>query len=312
MIRENLTHFAGKIVETWQPGNLLPDPTTSIPFLGFTWEQSDSRDNRLHDWVLALAEDPNASRVTGIVIGMWEGSWDSTTSASIVETLVTVSEKLPNLNALFIGDIIQEESEISWIQQSDMAPLFGAFPRLTDFGVRGSTGLSLGVIEHESLKKLVVETGGLPRQILLDLSQSNLPALEHLELWLGDDGYGWDGTIEDVEALLNGTDFPALIYLGLRNAMIADEIAAVVATHPIVRQLKILDLSLGTLGDTGAQALVDSPQLSHLEELRLFHHYMSEAMVAKLEALPVKVDVSDPQIGDNDGGRVWRYVSVGE
>jgi hypothetical protein len=312
LINDRLTHFGGKKIKNWQPGKPLPDPATSIPFIGFEWEQSDAGDVALRDWIMEFLELPNVSEVTGMVIGMWEGSWDSTNSATIVETLVAASEQLPNLTALFMGEILQEESEISWIQQSDMAPLFGAYPKLTHFGVRGGTGLSLGVIQHNALQELVVQTGGMSRQILLDLGESPLPALEHLELWLGDDGYGWDGTIEDVKALLKPANFPALTYLGLRNSMISDEIAEVIALHPILKQVKILDLSLGTIADAGGQALLNSPYLPQLQELRLSHHYFSDEMVAKLEALTVKVDVSDPQKGDNDGGRVWRYVAVSE
>lgn len=312
LINDRLTHFGGKKIKNWKPGDKVPNPKTSIPFIGFDWEQSDAGDVALRDWIIELLELPNASELTGMVIGMWEGAWDSTTSESIIETLVAASDQLPNLTALFIGEILQEESEISWIQQSDMAPLFGAFPNLTHFGVRGGTGLSLGVIQHNALKELVVQTGGLPSQILRDLSESDLPALEHLELWLGTDGYGWDGTIEDVKALLKPANFPALTYLGLRDSEIADEVAALIATHPILKQVKILDLSLGTLGDTGGQALLNSPYLPQLQEVRLAHHYFSDEMVEKLEALTIKVDVSDPQKGDNDGGRVWRYVAVGE
>ncbi len=312
LINDRLTHFGGKEIKIWQPGNDLPNPQSFIPFIGFNWEQSDAGDIALRDWIIEFLELPNVAAVTGMVIGMWEGAWDSTGSGSIVETLVAASDQLPNLTALFIGEILQEESEISWIQQSDMAPLFGAFPNLTHFGVRGGTGLSLGVLQHNALQELVVQTGGLPSQILRDLGKSDLPALEHLELWLGDDGYGWDGTIEDVKALLKPGNFPALTYLGLRNSMIADEIADMIALHPILKQVKILDLSLGTLGDAGGQALLNSPYLPHLQELRLAHHYFSDEMVEKLKALTVKVDVSDPQKGDNDGGRVWRYVAVGE
>ncbi|MFN8512832.1 MAG: hypothetical protein U0841_09645 [Chloroflexia bacterium] len=68
---------------------------------------------------------------------------------------------MPRLTALFFGDIIVEESEISWIEQTDVSPLLAAFPQLEIFGVRGGNGLSFGQLRHDVLQTLIVETGGL-------------------------------------------------------------------------------------------------------------------------------------------------------
>ena len=43
---------------------------------------------------------------------------------------MALADRLPALEALFLGDITFEQQEISWIQQSDISPLFLAFPRL--------------------------------------------------------------------------------------------------------------------------------------------------------------------------------------
>ena len=94
-----------------------------------------------------------------------------------------------------------EESEISWITQTDVGPLFAAFPQMTELWIRGGGGLSLGRPRHERLEKLVVQTGGLPGSVVREVGAAHLPKLEHLELWLGDPGYGRDLTADRIGLL---------------------------------------------------------------------------------------------------------------
>src|SRR5262249_19321549 len=147
----------------------------------------------------------------------------------IIEALVAASQRFTHLRTLFLGDITSEESEISWISHSDVSPLFNAYPKLKYFGVRGVGGLRLGHIQHDHLRKLVIESGGLPRGIVEEILNSNLPALEHLELWLGTSDYGGDTTVEDFAPLFNGSLFPQLRYLGLRDSEIVNDLAQSIA-----------------------------------------------------------------------------------
>ena len=101
---------------------------------------------------------------------------------AVVAALVAAREKLPKLRVLFMGDIISEENEVSWIEQTDVSPLLEAYPELEYFGVRGGNGLRLGDIRHEHLRSLVIEAGGLAREVVLDVLRADLPSLEHLEL----------------------------------------------------------------------------------------------------------------------------------
>jgi hypothetical protein len=251
---------------------------------------------------------PGVDRVTALVIGAYSEEMYDESTASIVESLVAAAPQLPALTGLFLCDILLEENEVSWIVQSDLSPIWQAFPRLRTLHVRGSQHLSLGRVVHDRLRRLVIECGGLPKNVLHELAAAKLPELEHLELYLGTDSYGWDGTIEDVRPLLTAERFPKLRYLGLRDSEIADEVAAAVAVAPILQRIETLDLSLGTLGDEGAQALLDSPAVRRLGRLDVHHHYLSEAMVERLTALPLEVDASDRQTEEEYG----RYVSVGE
>ena len=115
--------------------------------------------------------------------------------------------------------------------------------------------------------------------------------------------------MEDLGPLLSGTLFPRLTFLGLCDSHLADPIAAALAASPLLRRLQTLDLSLGTLSDEGAQALLSSTHLAGLRRLDAHHHYCSGAMMARLKALPLDVDVSEPEDEKNYDGR---YVAVGE
>jgi hypothetical protein len=80
----------------------------------------------------------------------------------------------------------------------------------------------------------------------------------------------------------------------------------------VLQRIRSLDLSLGTLSDAGAGALLASPAVARLERLDVHHHYCSPAVVARLEGLGISVDASEPQEADESGGEVYRYVAVSE
>jgi hypothetical protein len=250
----------------------------------------------------------------GIVIGDWGllGSGMDQTSAFVVEALVAARDRLPNLRAVFFGDVIGEECEISWIHQSDVSPLFAAYPQLEHFCVRGADGLSLGSLKHGRLKSLIIQSGGLGANVVREVAAAELPELEHLELWLGEENYGGDATVADLAPILEGKLFPKLKYLGLRDSEKADEIARAVATAPVIERIRVLDLSMGVMTDEGGAALLASPAIARLEKLDVHHHYCSEEMTANLQSLGIEVGASERKEPDEDGDEVWRYVAVGE
>ncbi|MGI5164062.1 STM4015 family protein [Spirillospora sp. CA-253888] len=251
----------------------------------------------------------DTGQVTALVIGYWGASYDDG-AADPVEVLVAAADRLPRLRALFLGDIVMEESEISWIEHSDITPLFTAFPGLERFDVRGSQDLRLEPVKSTALRKLRFESGGLPGHIVRAVAASELPNLEHLDLWLGTDNYGGDATVADLAPILSGERLPALRHLGLEDAEIQDEIAEAVAGAPVVARLESLALGMGVLTDRGAEALLAGQPLTHLRELDLGYHYLSEAMVERVRAaLPgVRVDLDDRQEPDGE----WRTIAVSE
>lgn len=253
--------------------------------------------------------------VVALVIGAWWQEWDEHGIDSCLDLLTTEAHRLPRLRALFLADVESEESEISWIRQGAVSRVLRAWPGLYELGLRGAEDLVIEPLRHESLRRLRIECGGLPPEPVRALAACDFPALHHLELWLGTSRYGGDCTAEDVRALLAAlVRSPGLRHLGLCNSDIQDEIAAGVAAAPVVAGLDSLDLSMGTLGDEGATALLSGQSLTHLRAFDLGHHYMSDAMTQRVrEALGPHI----PDLGLTPAPRSScrpeeRYVAVGE
>jgi hypothetical protein len=254
-----------------------------------------------------LLADPRAPELEALVVGAWDFE-SSTAAEEWLPALCRNAARLPRLRALMLGDITFEEQEISWIKQSNVGPVLAAFGTLELLQVRGGDGLDIDPLRHARLKTLIVETGGLPRVVLQRLAEAQLPALEHLELWLGSSSYGYDASIDDLRPLLEGERFPRLRYLGLRNCEVADEVAAALVGAPVLDRLEELDLSLGTLGEEGLAALLREPRLRRLRRLDVHHHYLPSEGVAQIMALGIEVDASDPQVADEGE----RYCAVAE
>jgi hypothetical protein len=307
---EWVKRFAGLLVIQWEPGIALTDPEHTAFALRVSYDDQV----KWTDKFSAFLADGAANRVAGLVVGAWSDELfeSDNSSAGVVSEIVAAHGRLANLKAVFLGDIISEETEISWLHQSDVSPLLLAYPQLEHFCVRGAEDLVLGTLRHQTLRSLVIQCGGLPLGILSEVLTADLPALEHLELWLGTENYGWNGAVTDLAPIFSGSLFPNLRYLGLRDSEIADQIAVAIAQAPILQRIDVLDLSLGTLSDEGALALIKSPLVSHLKKLDVHRHFCSEAMVAELGRLGIEVDASEREEPDRDGDEEWRYVAVGE
>ena len=309
-IEAHIEEFGGLRVRDFVPAKGLAAPETTAYRLALDYDDIEHAKAQFADLFAALLADANVSGLTKLIIGQWGGDW-GTSSAVVVEMLVAARQKLSSLTGLFLGDIIRPEQEISWIVQSDLSPLWKAFPELEHLQVRGGGGLRFGTMQHDALRSLVVETGGLPREVVAEVANAKLPALEHLELWFGSEWYGGNATVEDVRPFLTGKLFPKLRSLALRNFRFVDELAKAIAESSILKQLDTLDLSLGTLGDEGALALLTAPHITKLKKLDLHHHYMSTKMMAALQQLPLTVDVSGQTEPESDEGEE-RYVAVSE
>ncbi|WP_031088925.1 STM4015 family protein [Streptomyces sp. NRRL WC-3549] len=270
-----------------------------------TWEQEFD----------AFLDAVDPAGVRALIIGQWGESYEADSSFPI-GLVVAAADRLTSLEAVFVGDLEMEEAEISWIEQSDVTALLAAFPGLTELGVRGGTGLAFPPVSHASLRALTIESGGLPAEVVRGVVDSELPALERLELWLGVSAYGGSTSPADLAPLLSGTRFPRLHHLGLCNSELQNEIAAAIASAPVVARLRTLDLSSGTLGDEGAAALLEGQPLTHLGALDLHHHFLTEPMERRVsdELVPhgVRVDLSERCEPWGGRGAAGRYTTVAE
>lgn len=264
---------------------------------------------RMETEIERLSSSPEAATLTSLTIGDWGQAYEQS-SELVVEALVKHKASFPALRKLFIGDMSYEECEISWINQTDLSPLLPAYPELQSLTAQGGTDLRLSQLQHDKLEELIIITGGLSKAVLADIAASRLPNLRKLELYLGVDNYGFDGGLEDLLPLVEPGKFPKLTYLGLKNSEIQDEIAAALADAPILDQLDTLDMSLGTLSDTGAEAILASDRVKGLKLINLSYHYMSDEMMDRLKNSGLPVDVSDQQESADDDD--WRYPSITE
>ncbi len=305
-VNDTLDRFFGKPVVEFRMGDTVParDAVRTHAFrLAQDYDSAESQ-RELLDAFLAQVD---TTAIEALVIGAWSEAHD-TSPQEYLDTLIERRAELPALRALFVGDMTFEDCEISWIIQTGYNPLLAAFPQLRTLRIRGSSGLTLSPFAHDALEELAIECGGLPRDIADAIAGSTLPALKRLELWLGDENYGFEGDAETYDRLLDGIDASRLDYLGLRDSQISDALAQHLAGRAWLGRLDTLDLSMGTIGDVGAQALCESPHLAGLKTLDLSHHYIGAEWQAKLKALPCRVVLDDPQ--DEDDGE--RYVAVAE
>jgi hypothetical protein len=307
MINEHVTEWLGLKVSVFDGTKAPTDYRNTVHRLVLDYDDERQMEELLAEFLSV----PASQESPGLIIGSL-GEANQESVEPVIEALVAARDRLPNLRGLFFVEVIGEENEISWIQQGNISPLFGAYPKLEQLRIRGSTGLEFGRVKHDGLRALTIETGGLEISVVRDVLASSFPLLEHLEIWLGSENYGWDGAIRDLRPLYAANPFPKLRYLGIRNCEIADVVAEEVVISPIMAQLDTLDLSLGMISDRGGKALLASPAVKKLKHLSVRHNYFSdEVRKALMKLQPVKVDASRDG-ADKDAPEDERYVAVSE
>ena len=311
---EYATAFANRKVIEFDPKTGITDTVGTAYALRaiYTWNIAMRQpDMKTEEKLKILLQDSRASQIEALVFGLWFGDH---TSSFIVDALVAARKQLTSLKAVFIGDIEDSEAMISSIVQSNVSPIMSAYPHLEVLKVRGDSdrkirceGLAFSPpLRHENLKVLIIESGGLRREVIAQICELELPALEYLELWLGSYGYGGTSSIEDLMPILSGELFPKLKYLGLRNSEYSDDIAFAIAQSPVIEQIVELDFSMGTLGDEGGEALLNCPAVNQLYTLNVSDNCLTDEIVERLNQLEIEV-ICDSQKYSQD-----RYCSVAE
>ena len=305
-IHEHVMTFHGLPVTDFAINEPPAGPTAWRVFVGTYGADVEFADHWAH-----FLDTVDTAAVTALVIGPWGEEMFNETADPAIELIAGAHDRFPALTGIFLGDVIMEEAEISWIHQGDITPLLTAYPRLTELVVRGSESLRLNPVEHNALRSLRFESGGLPGEVVRAVAESKLPALQDLSFWLGVEDYGATWQQADLAHILAGDTLGALRTLGLQNSDEQNSLARWAAESAVVRQLETLDLSMGTLTDEGAEHLLS---LTHLKSLDLHHHYLSDEMAQRLrEALPdVRVDLSGKRDPDHYDDEVSYYTAIAE
>jgi len=260
-----------------------------------------------------ILNDPLLPQLKSIIVGMWDEEMYESTPNAIFEMIIENKEKFQHIEALFIGDMEQEENEVSWIYQCCYENLLNALPNLKSLKIKGSDGLTLGKVDHKNLESLEIITGGLPVAVVNSLKTANLPSLKSLILYAGVEDYGGDCKASDFAAVAQKSLFPNLKTLGFVNSEKQDELVQVILESDILPQLEEVLVSCGTLSDRGAQLILDAAdKLSHIKKLDASHHYMSDEMMEKLQALPFEVNTDDQNEPDVYDGETYLYPMITE
>ena len=238
----------------------------------YTYDYDDYEDGSkgAGTMVAEILEDPEFPELTEVVIGDWGNAWEDDCQ-EIIDGIVEHADRFSHIDSLFIGDMDYECCEVSWIMQGDYSRLWAAMPQLRSLTIKGST---------------TIICGGLPEDVLMAIQEAHLPNLRKLLLYLGIDNYGFDGDADRIRTFLEKSDFPKLVYLGLTDSEIQDELAEVVLESKYISRIRTLDLSMGSLTDKGGELLLTKlPSYPNIEVLDVHYHYMSDEMVRKLEDL---------------------------
>lgn len=250
-------------------------------------------------------ELPTARLVSKLRFGL--ASYESDNDWTETIAAVAASKQAPHLKALLFNDYTYEDCEISWTAFGDFSPFWKSFPALEVFHLRSSEGGVLGDIELPSLKKFVRESGGLSAAEIESIVKAKWPKLEWLDIWFGSENYNAQGTVAHVQPLLDGKVPATLTHLGFCNAEFTHELIEPLARSKVLGQLKVLDLSKGTLLDGDVDVLLrHAAAFKHLEKLDLSENQLNERADEVAAALPNAV-LGEQREGDGD-----RYTAVGE
>ncbi len=301
VVRENLD-------DSWAPGITIDLERGHIDSLIVETTWDGSREGWGKEWMLPALERVLQKPVAQLVqrMELRATPYSEFYYRGLVEAIASAGPLA--IRELYAGD----GDQVSWTNVPDLSALWKAAPWLERVHCEGSN-ITLGDCSHPRLKILKLESGGLPREPVRAIVNADLPALQDLELWFGDDEYGAECTVDDLQPLLR-KEMPALRRIGLVNCMFSDDLVPTLMHAAWLPQITELALHGSVLTDPGAQVLLDhAEQLSGLTRLDVHHTYLSEDMVQKLQAAFPSVDASDLREPDEWGeDELYYYVALGE
>lgn len=252
-------------------------------YIEFTlsYEDEEDRGLTLIDLFKEYFKNNEICKYEHLIIGAWEECFEESPKEAI-DFMIENKNLFPNLKNLFVGNMDYERCEVSWITLCDLGQVLNTF-ELEEFKVKGSVDLRLKDVKSDSLKSLSFINGGLGSDVLEDVKNAKLKNLTKLDMYLGVEDYGFDGSIEDIKPFMDKNLFPNLKYLGLKNSEIQDEICEAVLESNILEQLEVLDMSLGILTDkSGELILKNIDKLKHLKKFDIHFNYIKKSLLEEL------------------------------
>ncbi|MBL4845864.1 MAG: hypothetical protein JKY65_10080 [Planctomycetes bacterium] len=240
-----------------------------------------------------LAGDAESKKLKALVLGE-EAAWHESHDARLtLRTLEAYAPAFSQLSRLRVGRGAPRATRLG-----DVSPIVAAFPALEVLELRGSKGIRFSSqLRHETLETLRLETGW-SADALRALSESSLPALRELELWLGGEVIAEvDGVCLDAAQVTFAALEPLtqLRKLSIRYCEGHEDLVERLASSPLLEHLEELDLSYCGFGEVAGEALLKSSGLPSLQRLGLNWHYLGQEMVDRFLQLGVAVELSAPQ-----------------
>lgn len=304
-------------IEDFNPEIGISDLTNTAYRLTIDWDSGKNFQATTPKTFELLLADLQAGQVEALLLPFG----NDCSCKRVVNALFQGKDRLTNLKALYIGDMHDYEYKNSHVYLSNMSLVLEAYPRLEVLQVCGfgydEGGLKFDPIRHENLKTLIIETGHLLcPEIIQQICTLELPSLEYLELWLVNDSYYpiWhakkldcyinESDIKHLVTIVSGQSFPHLKYLGLRNTDYSDMIAKSIVKPPLMNNLKVLDISIGTLTPVGANFLLNCPATNNLHTLDVSNNLLGTSAIQQLSHLNCQV-IAEPQIEDAESRRYF-------
>lgn len=258
-----------------------------------------------------ILKDKKLPEYKQLSVGCWD--YEGGDCEEVLQGIMEHRDQFAHVEGLFWGDIDGEEQEISWIEQTDLSPLFDIMPKLKELKIQGTNNLRLGQGLRPELRSLEIVSGGLPTEVVNDILASDFPNLEKLILYVGVEDYGFEDDINIFLPLFSKERFPKLTYLGIVNSEYQDDVIKMFLDSDILPQLEVMDVSAGVLKDEGAQLLLDqADKIAHLKLIDMHFNYLSKEMKKRLKELPVKIDMSETEEPDEYDGELWYYPMITE
>ncbi len=199
--------------------------------------------------------------------------------AAVIDEIIRACPS--TLRILSLVDLPPGAADLVFADLSDVTPLLAVTPLLEELRLAGNQ-IGVSSIELPKLRRLAIAT--MDPGVLATVAKAKLPSLESLELSSGDDAMPPAALAE----LLSPSW--SIKHLAITRTANTEVVLPHILKSPLLPDLTSLDVSGGTLSDTGAGLLVRArDKLAHLECLDLEANTLSPAAAKQVADLCASV-----------------------